>query len=160
MQRKTARPRAKPRPIDAFPLPPLTAQPAENAVVVGDAVTITPASGAGARVSGALLAFSADTARLAVIPDDGSERIDLDFASIKILTLTRVRRWAQEPLPVGASVASGPSATQPFEIGFRDGDALGGNTLGFRNDRSGVYLYPTQAERQYIAHFIPHEAID
>jgi type II secretory ATPase GspE/PulE/Tfp pilus assembly ATPase PilB-like protein len=163
MQQTKSRAKAKPRPIEGFPLPPLTADPQDNAVVVGDAVTITPASNSGARVAGALLAFNTENLRVAIIPDDGSDRVDLDFTGIKILTLTRVRFWSQEHLPGEAKEhveRKEEAATQPFEIQFRDGDSLSGNTLGFRNDKGGIYVYPTQAKRQYIVHFVPHEAIE
>lgn len=143
-----------------MPQPPMCTHWVGNEVKVGEHVVITLLDGH--KVVGALRNFDTEKGVLNVLGLEDTAVTIYELKTIKIMNLPNLRHWSKSEAPnenfEEAISLSNPK--QEFEINFTDGDNLLGDTLGFRLDRHGIFLFPAQTINQYIYTFIPHDAID
>jgi len=138
---------------------------AEDAVRLGEHVAVTLADGN--RVAGTLDALQMDKAVLLVKPQ-GQPPQAIRFAEIKLMRLPKARRVVRDLIPAEgegddpaeAAWAEGPIAKQQFEVVFKDGDRVDGETLGVRTDRHGMFFFPVPKGGHFSYLFIPNEAIE
>lgn len=142
-----------------FPQPPLSAVREGNAVRAGDAVVITMLDGS--KIRGSLLSFDAGQGVAGMKSKDEAEASFISLAKTKLLQLPKVRELVRTTTK--DSAAHGielPDHGQEFEIKFKDGDQLSGQTLSYRDTRLGLYLFPVQQNQRYICAFVSHQAIE
>jgi len=142
-----------------FPQPPLSASHPANAVQAGEDLVITLLDGE--KVSGTLQSFDMTQGVAGIQVEGHSEVRFIPLARTKILHLPRMRRRVSASLPGNddGPAIEHPASTQDFEIRFKDGDSLGGDTLSYRDTRHGLYLFPVHGGDNYICTFVSHDAI-
>ncbi|MGR9073430.1 MAG: GspE/PulE family protein [Gammaproteobacteria bacterium] len=145
--------------IPAFPLPPLCTYSQEDSVNSGERVIVNLQDGR--LLVGVLLDFDPEKGVTAIkIPSEkNSTTIKLD--QVKILNLPTLRHWVRSNFKPTANEEAFrmPPEKQDFNIQFKDGDSLKGQTLGFKTDGNGMYLYPLQDNEKFFCIFIQHGVI-
>jgi len=156
-----ARPPEQADPVQAipFPQPPLSASREANAVHAGEAVAITLLDGE--KLRGTLLSFDVGQGVAGIRRASDPEASFITLAKTKLIQLPKVRELLRDSTEDSAQQGIEMSdQTQAFEIRFKDGDLLSGQTLSYRDTRLGLYLFPVQQDRRYICAFVSHQAID
>ncbi|MGB0721775.1 MAG: GspE/PulE family protein [Gammaproteobacteria bacterium] len=153
--------------LKQFPLPALDARAEANAVRKGEAVTVLDREGT--KHIGALEDFSSEEGFVVFIDRETRQAVRTPLTDVKILHLPTVRHWEPAGHPSGdeeqSSAIKHPSERQAFTIQFQDGDRLQGRTLGMRQARHGLFLFPQTGndpkggEHSFFCTFIPETAI-
>lgn len=112
-------------------------------------------------VTGMLTRFSPTEQRAMLQPFASKANQVIPFDEIKILQLLSSASVVPEKdfLASRAQEVHQPSDNQPYEITFIDGSSISGETMGFINDESGLFIYPIVESNQIEKHFIPRQAI-
>jgi type II secretory ATPase GspE/PulE/Tfp pilus assembly ATPase PilB-like protein len=143
-----------------FPQPPLSATHEANTVLPGEDVVLTLLDGE--KVRGTLQSLEPNQGLAGIMADNTRESAFITLARIKIMHLPKLRRLVRAA-PDKHREHRGiefPDKTQDFEIVFRDGDSLSGDTHSYRNTRHGIYLFPVQGDGHYLCTFVSHNAIE
>ncbi len=141
-----------------LPLPPFcTAAPGET-LQGEEPVTITYLDGR--KLTGDLIAFGIDDTNITVRTTTEKVATRIALTEIKLLQLTRVRRVIklQQTVTERGPALGDPNQKQEFEILFKDGTQLRGETLGFRAHRTGVHLFLGKNPGEYLHLFAPFTA--
>jgi len=112
-------------------------------------------------VTGMLTRFSPTEQRVLLQPFANKPSEVITFNDIKNLQLLSPSSIVSENsfLEKRAEEVYQPSEKQPYEITFVDGSSVSGETMGYVNDESGLYIYPILKNNQIEKHFIPRQAI-
>ncbi len=122
----------------------------------GDVVVISTKSGA--NVSGKLVLFDSNKG-FVVIQIKGKEApVKVPFPGIQFLHLPSPKQWittqSDEP---GEATTKAPF--ESFKVVFHDGTEMDGETIGFREDGHGIYLYPKYSLNKYVQSFVPFQSM-
>ncbi len=142
-----------------LPAPPQCAIRPETTVTRGDKVVIELCDGR--KIIGKLEEFDAEEGTIHVIPDKQKRSIELGMHEIRLMRIPKPKPWIPDESTVLAEDEGVKVTTVPleFEIEFNDHSTIDGTTLGFRNGRHGMHLFPVQDQEQYTHLFIPNGAI-
>ncbi len=138
--------------IHTFPAPPLSEALPDASVNVGDTVVVV--KGNKKRFKGVLERF--DPVHGLVEASVDGKPVVVKLSDIKIMHLPRLRKWTHNKTLKHQQGMYLPAEAKPFQIVFKDGDELKGETLGFHSDRNGFYVFPTQKGARYICVFVAH----
>ncbi len=147
--------------IISIPQPSMCLHWDKNSVRVGENVVVTFIQEGKQKILGTLIDFNSEKSRLVVHSKDSNGNQTYSLDEIKVMTIPQPRLWQLDKVTdVGGHNAVSTSDPQKsFEINFVDGQDLNGDTLGFRVDRNGIYLFPKQSSSEYIYVFASHKAI-
>jgi type II secretory ATPase GspE/PulE/Tfp pilus assembly ATPase PilB-like protein len=151
--------------------PPLCTSLPANAFGPGEEIIAN--LNAGGKLVGQLQSLMLEKGELYLQADNQPETIRLKIEDLMTLHLTKVRYFSllmENAQPAGKSgaatkpgketPATASGSTQEFEIRFKDGNTLEGNTFGFRTNRHGLSLYLANNPQEYTYCFVPHSAIE
>ncbi len=141
--------------LPILPSPALRSE-VEDAAIVGEQVEVRLHDGA--CFNGKLQKFLRNERRI-TFSIDGGRAQDLPFLKLKLLRLTRSRRWSAGQLHGEATHPNADPNCGRFRIEIKNGEVIEGDTLGYRRDAIGLYLYPVQ-DGGYTYLFIPHSALE
>lgn len=112
-------------------------------------------------VTGLLTHFSPIERRVLLQPFAQHSSLIIPFDDIKILQLLSSSAIVSEKdfLESRAEEIYPPSEKQPYKITFIDNTSISGETTGYVNDESGLFIYPIVNNNQIEKHFIPRQAI-
>jgi type II secretory ATPase GspE/PulE/Tfp pilus assembly ATPase PilB-like protein len=112
-------------------------------------------------VMGQLIRFSPEEARILLQPFNSKENLILSFDEIKNLQLLSPSSVVNEQnfLESRAQEIFPPSEKQPYKIDLIDDTSLSGETFGYVNNDTGLYIFPLINEDIIEKHFIPRQAI-
>ncbi|MEW5755079.1 MAG: ATPase, T2SS/T4P/T4SS family [Pseudomonadota bacterium] len=138
------------------PNPPLVVSPEIN-ITAGDKVHFTLMDKR--HFEGEIIHYTADEQfiRIKVVGRDAPVRVDLH--TIKVMSFPRERRWTRNENLVCDSCIELTTETQKFEIIYKDGSRISGETLGIRTDKFGLHIFPTIGESAFMQTFSSFEAI-
>ena len=145
-----------------FPPPPMIRIPESEWISGGEPVAVRMNDGS--KISGALVEFRSDRGTVTLTPRNGAQR-SLPLSDLKLIQIIVKGRW--QPSQIDAELpglqadeqeALAPAARE-FAVAFSDGDSLKGQTLGFRTDHNGLYLFPLIEGDRFFCSFVPHGVI-
>ena len=138
-------------------LPPPAAEPqAEDAVMAGENVEVRLHDGA--CFGGTLQKFQRVEQRL-LMAIGGRATQTIPFSSLRLLELPTPRHWVPAKAHAGAD-ADGQAAPVSYRIAMKDGSVLEGQSLGYRRDPAGLYIYPVHEDDTFTYVFIPHTSME
>lgn len=145
--------------IILIPQPPMCAMRPGNCVRSGENVVITLLDGK--KVLGKIDDFNSMKGELLLQANDDEPQKTIALQTVKIFYLRSLRQWVQSESHDSSNeeALTLPDGKQDFEVNFKDGDKLEGDSMGARTDRNGLFLFPAQNNNQYICAFIPNEAM-
>ena len=140
-----------------LPVPPLCADHPDNAIRRGERIVIELIDGR--KLIGRLMKFDADKGHVAVDLEGAYKQKNLGMHELRLLRIPQPRPWRNDSDSGAGDDA--PPAMKPieFNIEFCDHSTIDGMSLGFRNGRHGIHLFPVQDADQYTHLFIPNNAI-
>jgi type II secretory ATPase GspE/PulE/Tfp pilus assembly ATPase PilB-like protein len=132
-----------------LPAPPHCAPKQENDVKAGESVIVSLQDGNS--VSAKLVSFDADNAVIIALLKGKDKPVKIPMPMVQIMHLPTPRQWSGE----------GESAPQlqPFQVTFKDGSSLDGETISFRQDKNGVHVFPKFSMNKFQHSFIPFQSI-
>jgi len=92
---------------------------------------------------------------------DAVSSIDMDTISgLSLLDPLYLKKQQDLDLEAHGEETFEPPAQQKFSVSFKDGKKLEGQTAGFVNETSGIYLFPVDKSSAVMRCFIPAASID
>ena len=138
----------------SLPTPPDCSLSDENAVKAGDIVVISMQDGM--NVSGKLAVFDSTKEIIAVFIKGKEKPVKIPLERMQILHLPTPKPWLSANS--GGEASALPPLSQ-FKIVFLDGSEMNGETIGFKEDENGVYLYPKYSLNKYLYSFVPYTSL-
>jgi type II secretory ATPase GspE/PulE/Tfp pilus assembly ATPase PilB-like protein len=145
-----------------WPLPPhfeLIPRPAPAKAVAGKSLVVMNDA---RRESGILVRFDGQVCHLEFKPDKAEAPVEISFSKFKSLRLLEpisLRRVAMPGRPAGEP-AQNKMSKQKCVVHFKDGDSLISETVGFLQQKCGLFLYlVSEGSVLAVRWFIPAEAI-
>jgi len=115
----------------------------------------------GQSLSGALSRFLPGNSVIEFLPARGRANIEIPFADVKLLKLTRPARIRPRLSEIeqrsGERVS--PPEKLPYKIELADGETMTGETLGFELREFGLFLYLQHDTHSVLRSFVPSSAI-
>ncbi|VAW86752.1 Type II secretory pathway, ATPase PulE/Tfp pilus assembly pathway, ATPase PilB [hydrothermal vent metagenome] len=128
-----------------LPISPVCEDDPESVVNLGELVIVSLRSGA--NLNGKLSAFDQPNNFVTVALKGKPAPVKIPISAIQMLHLP-----APKPMSQGAN-------TEKFNLVFYDDSIIDGDTVGYRVDDKGVYLYPKYMQNKYQHSFVPLESI-
>ena len=138
----------------SLPAPPECALNEENSVKVGDIVVISMQDGM--NVSGKLAVFDSIKEIIAIHIKGKEKPVKVPLERMQILHLPTPKPWHSAN---NGGEAGALPALSNFKIIFHDGSEMSGETIGFKEDAKGVYLYPKYSLNKYLYSFVPYHSL-
>lgn len=139
-----------------LPLPPLCVARPDNMVRAGATVVINLLDGK--KLVGKLAFFDTKEGCLGVLSKGHDGPVSIPLSKLNILHLPEPRSWTDKSAPSHEGLTL-PPEPQEFQIEFKDGQKLDGETIGFRADKHGVHFFPKHTTNKFMHSFTPYEAI-
>ena len=113
------------------------------------------------KLQGTLLRFSPDAAHMELRVKDRPDDPSPAFADLVQMRLLRPRRMTRQELPpeLDEQEIFPPSALQTFSVDLKSGDNFSGETRGFVNAQSGLFLFLPAGIDQVTRYFVPAQQI-
>ncbi len=128
-----------------FPISPACEKDPESVVKPGELIIVSLRNGA--NLNGKLSAFDEGHNFITVALKGKPAPVKIPISAIHMLHL---------PAPKPMSKASN---VEKFKLVFYDDSVMDGDTVGYRADDKGVYLYPKYMQNKYQHSFVPLESI-
>lgn len=139
-----------------LPLPPLCPARPDNKVSAGATIVINLLDGR--KLVGKLAFFDGTEGTLGILTKGRDEPSTIALKKLNILHLPEPRSWTDKSAPTQEGLTL-PPTPQEFEIEFKDGQKLNGETIGFRADKYGVHFFPKHTANKFMHSFTPYEAM-
>lgn len=112
-------------------------------------------------LTGKLIRFSPEEQRVLLQPFNSKEHQIIIFDDIKNLQLLSPASIISEQsfLESRAQEVFPPSEKQPYKIDFINDTSLSGDTFGYVNNETGLYIFPLIKKDIIEKHFIPRQSI-
>jgi len=128
-----------------LPISPVCENDPESVVNSGELIIVSLRNGA--NLNGKLSAFDQNNNSIIVALKGKPAPVKIPISAIHMLHLP-----GPKPMPKGAN-------TEKFNLVFYDDSIIDGDTVSYRVDDKGVYLYPKYMQNKYQHSFVPLESI-